>query len=203
MAPFLRLLIVSALIFQIAWVCVFCCAGAVSIDGVVLFLRCLQCSLFFFSSPVFVWSNNYGTINPVLSIPKAITACPKLPESLICGEFTSSHCMTAGSTMGPYFLFITANWIWGDSSKSFSGTIDQQWAICLSFLIGDINVAPCLLKSPVTKNVEIGRVQEFVQRWGRRRCQARTRLIWPGLAARQQIVLTSHTNMRTVTKHLI
>lgn len=66
--------------------------------------------------------------------------------------------------MGPYFLFIIANWRWADSSKSFSDTIDQQQAICLSFLIGNINVALCLLKSPVTENVQIGRVQEFVQR---------------------------------------
>ncbi|KAL7372170.1 hypothetical protein ABVT39_011339 [Epinephelus coioides] len=57
-----------------------------------------------------------------------------------------------------------ANWRRADSSKSFSGTIDQQRAICLSFLIGDINVALCLLNAAVAENVEAGRVQEFVQR---------------------------------------
>lgn len=119
------------------------------------------CCSFLPQSLTTVWSNTYCSINPVLSIPAAVMACPKLPKSLIRGEFTSSRCKTVGSAMGPYFLFITDNWRWADSSKSFSGTIDQQWAICLSFLVGDINVALCLLKSPVTKNIQIGRVQEF------------------------------------------
>lgn len=46
--------------------------------------------------------------------------------------------------MGPYLLFITANWRRADSSKSFRAMIDQQRAICLSFLSSDINVALCL-----------------------------------------------------------
>lgn len=49
--------------------------------------------------------------------------------------------------MGPYLLFITANWRRADSSKSFRAMIDQQWAICLSFLSRDINVALCLFKA--------------------------------------------------------
>lgn len=59
--------------------------------------------------------------------------------------------------MGPYFLFITANWSWTDSRKSFSTKIDQQSAIGLSFLIGDTNVAPYLLKAPVAERVKTGR----------------------------------------------
>lgn len=138
-----------------------------------------------------VCSDTCRFINPVLSIRTVITTRPKLPESLIRGEFTSSSCKTAGLAMGPYFLFITANRRRADSNKSFSATIDQRRAICLSFLIGDINVALCLLKSAVTENVETGRVREFVQRWRSRNAAKHklnfpffwillSRLIWPG-----------------------
>lgn len=150
----------SSLCVQIDWLCVFYCAD---------YVYNAPCSPPLHLSLASVWSNTFCPINPLLSIPTAITACPKLPESLIRGEFTSSHCKTAGSAMGPYFLFITANWRWADSRKSFSGMIDQQRAICLSFLIGGVNVALCLLKSPLeTETARIGRVQEFVQRWGHR-----------------------------------
>lgn len=121
------------------------CVGPVSSD------RPVQRFLFLLLSPLLslstVWSNTHRPINPDLSIPTAITARPKRPDSLIRGEFTSRCCQTAGSAMGPYLLFITANWRRADSGKSFRAMIDQQRAICLSFLSSDINVALCLFKA--------------------------------------------------------
>lgn len=167
--------------------------------------RCLQPSLFFFSPPVFDYSlvrYTYRSINPVLSIPTSITACPLLPESLIRGGIYIKSLQDL--QWGPYFLFITANWRWADSSKSFSATIDQQRAICLSFLIGDINVALCLLKSAVTEDIKTGRgpgVRPEVRK--ERRRQTRTHTLWilsvsesidlACLSRNQQLVLTSHT----------
>jgi len=126
----------------------------------VVFFRCLQRSLFLSSPP----DSDYNFFQCLLlhksvpSIPAALMACPKLPKSLIHGKFTSSCSKAAESAMGPYFLSITANRRWADSSKVFSGAIDQRWALCLSCLTGDMDVT--LLESPLTV-----RIQTWIQCW--------------------------------------